>query len=99
MWLIVMVACVFFVGGTIAIMAFGIQRIEQERSEKSADVLARAPEVHPGHCMLCDAPLRRPNTVEQVVYEVERRIDADMLDVVHLLGRPASDNFARLYQA
>lgn len=85
--------------GMIAILAFGYQRIEQERSEKADAVLANAPAAQPGRCMLCNAPLRRPSTVDEVVFEVEHRIDAELRDVVQLLRRPSSDGFTRLYQA
>lgn len=98
MWLTVIIACAFF-AGMVAILALGYQRIEQERSERSAAVFAQAPAAHPGHCMLCDAPLRKPSTADQVIFEVEHRIDAELQDVVQLLSRAAPENYARLYQA
>lgn len=85
--------------GMIAILAFGYQRIEQERSEEADAVLANAPAAQPGRCMLCNAPLRRPSTVDEVVFELEHRIDAELRDVAQVLRRPAPDGLTRLYQA
>ena len=99
MWLTVIIACFFFVAAAVAILGFSYQQIERDRSEKAAAMLAAAPEAQPGHCLLCNAPLRRPSTVEQVVFEVEHRIDAELQDVIQLLGRPHPESFARLYRA
>lgn len=99
MWLTVIIACVLFVAASVAILGFGYQQMEQDRREKAEAVLARAPLAREGYCPLCDAPLRRASTVEQVVYEVERRIDAELQDVVQLLGRPAPEGLRRLYRA
>jgi hypothetical protein len=85
--------------GMIGILAFGYQQIEQERSEKADAVLANAPAAQPGRCMLCNAPLRRPSTADEVVWEVEHRIDAELQDVIRLLGRPVPEGLTRLYQA
>jgi hypothetical protein len=85
--------------GMIAILAFGYQQIEQGRNEKAEAALANAPSAQPGRCMLCNAPLRRPSTVDEVVFEVEHRIDAELRDVVRLLGRPAPEGLTRLYQS
>lgn len=98
MWLTVIIACAFF-AGMVAILALGYQRIEQERSERSAAVLVQAPTARPGRCMLCDAPLRKPSTADQVIFEIEHRIDAELQDVVQLLRRAAPESYARLYQA
>jgi hypothetical protein len=83
--------------GMIAILAFGYQRIEQEVGDASSP-LADAPMAKPGHCMLCDAPLRRPTTTDQVVFEIEHRIDAELQEIVRLM-RTAPDSATRLYQA
>ncbi len=80
--------------GMLAILALGYSQIEQERNGKIAEV----PQVQPGHCLLCNAPIRRPNTVDEAVFEVQRRIDTEIQDVVEILGAsPAS--YGRLYQA
>lgn len=82
--------------GMVAILARGYLQIEQERNGRVTDV----PAVQPGHCMLCNAPLRRPGTVDEAVFEVQRRIDTEIQDVVAILGRagpPAS--YTRLYQS
>ncbi len=99
MRLTVLIACVFVMAVAVAALCFGNRQFEHERSEKAAAVLASAPEVQPGHCLLYNAPLRRPSTGEQVVFEVERRIGAELRDVVQLQGRAAPESFARLYRA
>jgi hypothetical protein len=98
MLLTIIIAGALF-AGMLGILAFGYQQIEQERNEKADAVLANAPAAQPGRCMLCNAPLRRSSTADEVVYEVERRIDAELQDVIRLLGRPAPEGLARLYQA
>ncbi len=84
----------------VAMLGLGYQRIEQERSERSAAALEQAPSVQPGRCMLCNAPLRQQSTVAEVLYEVEHRIDAELQDVSALLRmRPPPEGYIRLYQA
>ena len=86
----------------VAMLAFGYQQVEQQRSAKAEGILAGAPTARPGRCMLCDAPLRQPSTADQVVFEIEDRIDRDLAAVVALLGRTeraTPDAFARIYQA
>lgn len=97
MWLTVVIACVFM-AGAVAILGFGYQQMEEERREKAEAALASAPLAREGHCLLCDAPFRRASTVEQVVFEVESRIDAELQDVVRLLGRAAPEGLSRLYR-
>ena len=99
MWLTVIIGIFFFLAAAVAALAFGYQRIEQERRERSEAVLAHAPAAKPGRCMLCDAPLRQLSTADQGVYEVEHRIDAELHDVIQLLGRAGPDGLARLYRA
>jgi len=94
MLLTVMIAGGLFLG-MIAILALGYSQIEQERNGKITDV----PSVQPGHCMLCNAPLRRPGTVDEAVFEVQRRIDTEMQDVAAILGRGGPASYSRLYQA
>ena len=51
-------------------------------------------------CLLCNRPLPRNFTSDQVVTELERRIDADTASVVHYLKQPpAPEVLARMYQA
>ncbi len=85
--------------GMIAILAFGYQQIELERNEKAEAALASAPAAQPGRCMLCNAPLRKTSTADEVVYEVEHRIDAELQDVAQVLRRASPDGLTRLYQA
>jgi hypothetical protein len=97
MWMTVFIAGFLF-AGMVGILVFGYQQVEQENEKRSAAALASAEPARSGHCMLCDAPLRRPSTTDQVVFEIEHRIDAELQDIVHLM-RTAPDAAARLYQA
>ncbi len=102
MWLTIGIAAAAFTV-MVLMLALGYQQIEEQRSERSAAVLAGAPAVQPGRCMLCNAPLRQPTTPDQVVFEVEHRIDTELQAVLALLGRggraTTPETFARLYQA
>lgn len=94
------IAAAFFVA-FIAMGYFGIQereRQQQEREREGAAVLANAPDARPGFCPLCDAPLRRAATSDQVVFELEHRIDAELRDISRLL-RSAPESFGRIYSA
>ncbi len=51
-----------------------------------------------GHCALCGAKLRRDGaTSDEVVFEIERRIGADVSAVIHTLARPGADELKQLY--
>jgi hypothetical protein len=50
-------------------------------------------------CMLCDQPLRRVATSDEVVYAIERHIGDENAAVVRLLSRPEPENIQRLYVA
>ena len=97
MWLTIAIAGSLF-AGMLAILWFGYQQMEEQRQEQSDAVLATAPAARPGHCMLCDAPLRRAASTDEVVFEIEHRIDAELEDIVQVL-RAQSDGFQRLYRA
>ncbi len=99
MMLTLVIAGALFVA-MLGMLALGFQQVEQERSARAAAVFANAPRAQPGRCMLCNAPLRRPTTVDEVVFEVEHRIDAELADIAAVLSsRPAARDFERLYQA
>lgn len=93
----VLIATFFFVA-CIAMGYFGIQEREQERAREKDAVLASAKPVRQGSCPLCDAPLRRAATVDEIVFEVEHRIDAELTDIAHLLRSPP-EGFGRIYSA
>ena len=92
MWMTVWIAGSLF-AGMIAILAFGYQQIEKDERLTKAE----APPAKAGHCVLCEAPLRRATTSDQVVFEIEHRIDAELQEIVRLM-RNAPDGAARLYQ-
>ena len=97
MWVTVAIAGSLF-AGMLAILWFGYQQMEEQRQEQSDAVLTSAPAARPGHCLLCDAPLKRAASTDEVVFEIEHRIDAELEDIVQVL-RAQSDGFQRLYRA
>ncbi len=97
MWITYVIAAAFFLA-ILAMGYFGIQQREAEREHEGDALLASAPVARPGCCPLCDAPLRRAATSDEVVFEVEHRIDAELRDISHLL-RTAPESFGRIFQA
>lgn len=77
----------------------GYFQAEAEKNGKGKSVVDEAPAAKPGHCLLCEAPLRRPSTADEVVFDIEHRIDTELKDVVQLLGQTTPDGFQRLYRA
>ena len=97
MWVTFVIAAAFFVA-FIAMGYFGVQEREQQREREGAAVLANASVPQPGCCMLCNAPLRRAATSDEVVFELEHRIDAELRDIAHAL-HTAPESFGRIFQA
>jgi hypothetical protein len=96
MWLTMMIAAILF-AGMLAALHFGYREAEKERAERPAAVAIReAPPVNPW--LVPQSPWSRRRTVEEVVFEVERRIDADLQEVAHLLNWTAPENASRLYR-
>lgn len=86
-------------GGLFVAMVASLY-LEYESREKQRAREAATVELvgRPGHCALCDAPLRRERTTAEVVFEVEHRIDVELQDISHLL-RTAPEKASRLYLA
>ncbi len=97
MWVTFVIAAVFF-AACIAMGYFGIEEREEQRERDAASRLERAPAAQPGHCMLCNAPLRRAVTSDEVVFELEHRIDAELRDIAHAL-HAAPESFGRILRA
>ena len=97
MWITFAIAGALF-AGLLGILWFGYQQMEEQRQEQSDAVLANAPAARPGRCMLCGAELRRPASTDEVVFEIEHRIDAELEDIVQVL-RAQSGGLQRLYRA
>lgn len=96
MWLTMMIAAILF-AGMLAALHFGYREAERERAEKlAADVIREVPQVD--QWLVQQGQWARRRTVDEVVFEVERRIDADLQEVAHLLGRTAPENASRLYR-
>lgn len=96
--LLTMIIAAALFGGMVAILGLAYEQAEREREKKAAALLVDAPSAKPGRCMLCDAPLRRPTTRDEVVFEIESRIDTELQDIAHAL-RTAPEAFHRIYQA
>lgn len=97
MWMTMVIAGVLF-AALVTMLTFGYLEVEREREKRADALLANAPTATPGHCLLCDAPLRRPSTTDQVVFEIEHRIDRELADIAHLM-RTSPESVTRLYQA
>lgn len=97
MWVTFAIAGALF-AGMLAILWFGYQDMEAQRQREADAALASVPAARPGHCMLCDAPLRRLATTDEVVYELEHRIDAELADIAQAL-RAQGGGLQRLYRA
>lgn len=84
MWVTYLIAAAFFVA-FMAMGYFAIQEREAQREREGDRLLAAVPLARPGTCPLCDAPLRRAASSDEVVFEVEHRIDAELRDIARLL--------------
>lgn len=97
MLLTMIIAAILF-AGMFAALYFGYQEAEKERAEKPApDAVREPPPLNPW--LGPQNPWLRGRTVDEVVFEVEHRIDADLQEVSRLLGRAAPENASRLYLA
>lgn len=95
MWVALVVAAAFF----LAMLAMGYFALRDLTGESSAAAPA-APEAHAEACEVCEGGLpARPATSDQVVFEVEHRIDADLQEVAFLLARTPPGSASRLYRA
>lgn len=97
MWLTMIIAAILF-AGMLAALYFGYQESEKERAEKSVPEAVREPPplnpwLRPQHSWLTG------RTVDEVVFEVEHRIDADLQEVAFLLARTPPGSASRLYRA
>jgi len=98
MWLTIIIAGGLFAALTAAVF-LGYSQTEAERNGEAAAVRDEASAPKPGHCLLCDAPFRKPSTADEVVFDIEHRIDTELKDVVQLLRQTTPDGFQRLYRA
>jgi hypothetical protein len=75
MW-ITFVIVASFVVAMVAMAYFGIQSQEDAVQREAAEHRAHE-STDSAHCGLCKAPLRRSATTDEVVFELEHRIDAE----------------------
>lgn len=97
MWVTFVIAAAFF-AACIAMGYFGIQDREAQHDREAARRLATAAVPQPGCCVLCNAPLRRAATSDEVVFELEHRIDAELRDISHAL-HVAPESYGRILRA
>jgi hypothetical protein len=94
MWMTVLIAGGLFVA-MLAMLWLNFEDVERRRTEEGTGPIATAPAA-PGHCMLCEGPLPERRTTDQVVFELEHRIHADLQDIDRLL-RTDPHRVERLY--
>lgn len=80
MW-ITFVIVASFVVAMIAMAYFGIQSVDEAAQREGPEPRAHEPSHRPGECGLCHAPLRRHATTDEVVFELEHRIDAERSEI------------------
>jgi hypothetical protein len=97
MWLTIVILVAAF-ASLVALLAFSFQEVQHDRERDGDAVPATGGFAKPGHCMLCDAPVRRPCSHEQVVLEVQQRIDAELREVSQLVEQEPG-SVARQYAA
>lgn len=107
MFITLVVAGVLF--GMMLLMAWnGYRNIELSRLDGESERPAVAPvlqlvqpaEAPTKRCLLCNAPLTPSATRDEVVNELQRKIDLEQAWVVNFIDRPAPEMFARhLYQS
>jgi hypothetical protein len=79
MWITFLIVASFVVA-MIAMAYFGIQSYDEAAQRDGGE--ARAHDSHrSGECGLCHAPLRRAATTDEVVFELEHRIDAERSEI------------------
>lgn len=88
MW-ITFVIFASFVVAMVAMAYFGIQSHDEALQREGADELASA-SADPGRCGLCQAPLRRNATSDEVVFELEHRIDSELGEIARAWHAPPS---------
>ena len=85
MWITFAIAGSF----VVAVVAMAYFGLACRPEPMTADAPSKLPGADPGaHCSLCEAPLRRPITSDEVVFEVEHRIDAELRDIARTLHGP-----------
>jgi hypothetical protein len=81
----------------LALLWLNVSHHEEERAKRGAALPEDGHRHEPGRCGLCEAPLRERRTVDEVVHEVEHRIDAELALIARrMAGGP--DDAARLYR-
>ena len=80
---------------------FNLEGRVPEQPREEADAVASADAAHStgkGMCLLCGGAIRRSGfTSDDVVGEVERRIELETNEVMRALHRPARESLRRMY--
>jgi hypothetical protein len=87
MW-ITFVIVASFVVAMIAMAYFGIQSHDEAVQREEAD---------PAACGLCNAPLKRAATTDEVIYELEHRIDAELGEIARAWQHSHPDTLRRTF--
>lgn len=97
MWITFAIAASFVVA-MIAMVHFGFDRRDEALDALEAIQPSSTAPGEPGRCGLCRAPLRRSLTRDEIVFELEHRIDAELRDISRAL-RSAPEGFGRIFHA
>lgn len=93
MWTTALIAGGLFVA-MLVMLWLNFEDAEKRRGAERQSPVAAGP----GQCLLCDAPLRQRRTRDEVVGELEHRIDADLEEIERLL-RTTPDRLEGLYRS
>ncbi len=97
MWITFAIAASFVVA-MVAMAYFGMER-QGEAMDRADAALPTGPLAgEPGCCELCRAPLRRAVSSDQVVFELEHRIDAELREIARAF-HSAPESFGRTFNA
>jgi len=100
MWIGVLIAVVAFGLAMLAVANLmpGFSFTHDEDPANKPIAVTQDPRVYGGHCVLCDAPIKRTAaSSDDVVRELEHRIDRDTVVVAEWMDHPGQDPLERLH--
>lgn len=90
MWITFTIVAAFVVA-IVAMAYFGMQ-------ELAGNDASAPPARDPGRCGLCRAPLPRAATRDEIVFELEHRIEGELREIARALHSPP-EGLGRVFQA